>query len=147
MRCELVKASLSRFILAGRATFTIENLARDTHRTFKVVKVKNLVLWHVYIRTCKDNKYVERTKWTACGSIIMVEDVPHLIHDDWSQVEKKSPSYKEADWMVRNMNCMTLPQYNLLNFFHEGRCGRCGLRLTDPDSIRAGFGPYCINHV
>lgn len=28
-------------------------------------------------------------------------------------------------------------------FWHEGRCARCGRRLTVPDSIATGFGPEC----
>jgi len=27
--------------------------------------------------------------------------------------------------------------------FHEGRCGRCGRKLTVPESIATGFGPEC----
>ena len=26
---------------------------------------------------------------------------------------------------------------------HEGRCGRCGRKLTDPESIETGIGPVC----
>src|SRR5262249_13335004 len=26
---------------------------------------------------------------------------------------------------------------------HEGRCGRCGRRLTVPESIESGYGPEC----
>lgn len=28
-------------------------------------------------------------------------------------------------------------------FWHSGRCGRCGRLLTDPESIRCGLGPHC----
>jgi hypothetical protein len=31
-----------------------------------------------------------------------------------------------------------------LEFWHEGRCGRCGRRLTVPDSIASGYGPECV---
>jgi hypothetical protein len=27
--------------------------------------------------------------------------------------------------------------------FHEGRCGKCNRKLTDPTSIRIGLGPVC----
>ena len=27
--------------------------------------------------------------------------------------------------------------------YHEGRCGRCGRRLTVPESIESGYGPEC----
>ena len=28
-------------------------------------------------------------------------------------------------------------------FWHEGKCGRCGRKLTVPESIEAGIGPEC----
>jgi hypothetical protein len=34
-----------------------------------------------------------------------------------------------------------------VGFYHEGRCGRCGRKLTVPESVSSGFGPECINHV
>lgn len=30
-----------------------------------------------------------------------------------------------------------------LEVYHHGRCGRCGRKLTDPDSIVQGMGPEC----
>lgn len=30
-----------------------------------------------------------------------------------------------------------------VQFWHEGRCGRCGRTLTDPESISRGLGPIC----
>lgn len=34
-----------------------------------------------------------------------------------------------------------------LEVFHSGRCGRCGRKLTVPESVTSGFGPECIGHV
>jgi hypothetical protein len=31
--------------------------------------------------------------------------------------------------------------------WHEGKCGRCGRKLTVPESIASGFGPECITMV
>jgi hypothetical protein len=36
---------------------------------------------------------------------------------------------------------------NAVEFWHEGKCGRCNRKLTVPSSIESGFGPECINHV
>lgn len=30
---------------------------------------------------------------------------------------------------------------------HEGRCGRCGRRLTVPESVESGFGPECAGRL
>ena len=34
---------------------------------------------------------------------------------------------------------------NLVEFFHLGKCVRCGKTLTDAVSIEMGLGPVCIN--
>ena len=31
-----------------------------------------------------------------------------------------------------------------LRVLHHGRCGRCGRKLTTPESIRLGLGPVCV---
>ena len=33
------------------------------------------------------------------------------------------------------------------NLHHEGRCGRCGRKLTVPESIESGFGPECAGRL
>ena len=30
---------------------------------------------------------------------------------------------------------------------HEGRCGKCGRMLTDPESIKSGIGPVCAEQM
>ena len=32
-----------------------------------------------------------------------------------------------------------------LEIWHEGRCGRCGRKLTVPSSIESGIGPECAS--
>lgn len=32
----------------------------------------------------------------------------------------------------------------ILEVWHNGSCGRCHRKLTDPDSIETGFGPECL---
>jgi hypothetical protein len=36
---------------------------------------------------------------------------------------------------------------NGYDLHHEGRCGRCGRRLTVPESIETGLGPECAGKV
>jgi hypothetical protein len=37
----------------------------------------------------------------------------------------------------------TLATLTQIEVWHEGRCGRCGRKLTVPDSIARGLGPEC----
>ena len=34
-----------------------------------------------------------------------------------------------------------------LEVWHEGRCGRCGRKLTTPQSVETGFGPVCAQNL
>ena len=31
--------------------------------------------------------------------------------------------------------------------YHVGKCGRCGKKLTDPESILTGLGPSCSKYM
>jgi hypothetical protein len=33
------------------------------------------------------------------------------------------------------------------NLLHEGKCGRCGRKLTVPESIESGIGPECASRI
>jgi len=60
-------------------------------------------------------------------------------------ISKNALSVQAFAWTWRNLVQGTMPTQ--LQVWHEGRCGRCGRRLTVPSSIAQGFGPECIGHV
>jgi hypothetical protein len=61
------------------------------------------------------------------------------------EISKDAPSAVAFDWTWRNLVKGKMP--DTLECWHEGRCGRCGRRLTVPESIAQGFGPECVQHV
>jgi len=60
-------------------------------------------------------------------------------------ISADAPSMKAFDWTWRKLVQGQFPDQ--LEVWHEGRCGRCGRKLTVPESIRSGFGPECIQHI
>jgi hypothetical protein len=55
-----------------------------------------------------------------------------------------SPQAKAFGFFWRHANAPgDLP--DALECWHEGRCGRCGRKLTVPASIASGFGPECLS--
>ena len=48
-----------------------------------------------------------------------------------------APSVLAFAWLSRNW------ESPLVEVWHEGCCGRCGRRLTVPESIASGIGPIC----
>jgi len=47
------------------------------------------------------------------------------------------------EWTVKKLYNGTLSGVKI---FHEGKCCRCGRRLTTPTSVQNGIGPECIKH-
>lgn len=59
-----------------------------------------------------------------------------------SSVSGRSPVFKGVVYLVKMMN-KDFDTPMILQ--HEGCCGKCGRRLTDPISIERGIGPKCYN--
>lgn len=59
------------------------------------------------------------------------------------KVGRQAPAHKAFVWMLDAMRCRRDVLGTSLEVWHEGRCGRCGRKLTVPDSIAAGLGPEC----
>ena len=61
------------------------------------------------------------------------------------RVGRQSPAYKALLWALDAMAGRREGVLgHTLEVWHEGRCGRCGRRLTVPDSIQSGYGPECV---
>jgi hypothetical protein len=129
-----------QFILAGRAIFTI--VGNTTRFTFKVSRVDptpdsphGSTRYFVALMTGTDNE----TSYDYLGVLD-----PHsggVRMTKGSKVRDDHPAVAAIRWTLRHIWATgTLPQGEI---HHAGRCGRCGRLLTDPASIRTGFGPEC----
>lgn len=135
---QLPNANLSRFALAGNATFTVRSVKTGTRFTYKVSKCADAEspdLYFVSLLTGEDNEndfqylgvirfgIFSRTKKSRIG-----EDAPSArgFAYVWPFIVKDRVDPKHS-----------------FEVFHEGRCGRCGRKLTVPESIESGFGPEC----
>ncbi len=136
-----------QFILAGDAIFTVEQPGGTGHRTFRVQHVpagnRWGESWFVKLLTGPDNG----SSYTYMGKL-----------DPFTgQVRLTAKSkYTEDSFPVRLFNrvlarvwCDDHAAYEQHDYktHHEGRCGRCGRKLTVPESIESGFGPECIKLV
>lgn len=120
------------FILAGRAKFTIRSEKTGTHYTFKVKKGDSQV-WFVS-RLTSENEYI------YLGTIFP----DGFVHTRKTNVfVRNSPQFRAFKWFWERLNeAHRIPR--TIKFFHAGRCGACGAELTDPVSIKQGYGPECI---
>jgi hypothetical protein len=96
------------------------------------------VLWFVNLLTGPDNI----SNYTYMGTIHrgVFKATTKSKHPD-------STSFKAFHWFWNKLTMHELDKFPQFAFYHEGRCGRCGRRLTVPESIESGYGPECINKI
>ena len=126
------------FITAGKSIFTIRNDDTGNRFTFRVKKIEDAEKWFVSVLNGSDNN----SHYTYMG-LLEGKDFRRTVK---SKVSEISQAFKTFTWLVNRMNTGgLLPR--TVKFFHEGRCGRCGRRLTVPESIEAGYGPECVKRI
>jgi len=121
------------FIFAGNSHVTFKNSQTGKRFTFKVKKHKKDSIWFVSVLTSPDI-------YQFIGSIRKNTNYRHSVK---SSIGQNTQSVRVFDYVIGKLRTKELPE--VVEIWHEGRCGRCGRRLTDPDSIRLGIGPNCIS--
>ena len=129
------------FILAGRATFTVDN-GKGQHFTYKVrgkLTDKKDSIFFISLLTGSDNlsDYTYMGVLTPTGAIRLTTK---------SKLTEDSLPVKVAKWAMNVIwERAVLPAgYNIR---HEGRCARCGRTLTHPESLNSGIGPECATKI
>jgi hypothetical protein len=120
---------IEEFILAGKSKFTLKSTRTGKHYTFKCRKGDGDI-WFIK-RLIEDNDYI------YLGT---------LFPDGFMRTKASPPGVRE-DWEAFNYFWERLRGKGLIpkgiEFYHASRCGMCGLELTDPLSIKEGYGPEC----
>jgi Family of unknown function (DUF6011) len=137
------KAAIS-FILAGKATVTFRSLATDQRFTFKISRApKNdaypnaAPTWFVKLLNGPDNS----NDFVYIGFVRGNE----FVHGGpKARAGKDAPSCKGFDFVMKSLVAGGMKGFEV---YHAGKCGRCGRKLTVPESIASGFGPECIHLV
>lgn len=129
-----------RFVLAGKAVVTLANTATGGRFTFKVTRSKDgdkrEPTYFVKVLAGPDNS----SDYRYVGFVRHEQ----FIHGGAkSFADKSAPSVVAFEWFTRRVLFGTSPVSDKLAVYHEGRCGRCGRRLTVPESIESGLGPEC----
>ncbi len=123
------------FILGGKSFVTFLNKKTDNRFTFKVVKHKKDDIYFVNVLTGPDI-------YTFIGTI-RENRYNHSIKK--SNISIDSQSVKVFNYILSKLQSNNLPDF--IEIYHDGRCGKCGKRLTVPTSIESGFGPDCIKYI
>ena len=135
-------SAVGRFLYAGNATFTLRSKKTGTRFTYKVSHKKGGDVSFVSLLTGPDNtsdyRYLGLLPDDRAGEI-------RGIGKGKSCADYDAPSAKAFRYFLdfvwgRN-------EGKGLEIWHEGRCGRCGRKLTVPESIETGLGPECAGKV
>lgn len=124
------------YILAGKATFTIQSPATHTRYTYRVTKAESRpgddrpAPWFVHVLTGDDNE----SDYSYIG---IIGENAHFIRTSKSRLSQDAPSMVAFYWFSSHL------ESPMVHVWHDGRCGRCGRKLTVPSSINAGIGPDC----
>jgi hypothetical protein len=134
------KAALS-FILAGKATVTLRSLVSGNRYTYKIVEAEkrnpnDAPTWFVKLLNGPDN--------TNSFVYIGIVRNNQFVWTSKSRVGKDAPSVVGFTYVL---NALVAGSTRGFEVWHEGRCGRCGRKLTVPGSIATGFGPECAEKI
>lgn len=136
--------AIKRFILAGKAIFTLVSERTATRYTFKVSKAEPNPQYHNQVPTY----FVNVLNGPDNGASYVYAGLLQDMGMGWgirqtrgSRVSPSADSYKAISWYLSRV--LNHRPVEGVEFWHEGKCGRCGRRLTVPESIAAGIGPEC----
>jgi len=126
------------FMFGGNATFTLVSLKTQTRYTFRLRSKDDGNLFFASTLTGPNND----DDYTYLGT--------YWPHDGRGlHAGKKGNAqdvrFKGLAYLIRKLKAGEFPHD--VEMWHEGRCGRCNRKLTDPVSIARGLGPECAGKV
>ena len=123
-----------------KAVVTLKSEVTGNHFTYKVKKHEEKPLYFVSVLAEGENSNDNAYKYL--GLIICDDNTNKFILTKASKASNKSKSFLAFkyvyDKLVNDVNIKDV------SIYHEGVCGKCGRKLTTPDSIERGFGPVCL---
>jgi len=123
-----------KFIFGGNSTVTFLNTESDNRFTFRVKQKKDTSLFFVSVLTSPEI-------YTYIGTIFN----GNFKHGVKSTISKGAQSVRVFSYVLNHLKKESLTE--IIEVWHEGKCGKCNRQLTVPVSIASGFGPSCIKMI
>jgi Family of unknown function (DUF6011) len=137
----------TRYMLAGAATITLRSEKTGNRFTFKVSAPKDKDTGKADLNS--DFRFVSvlvgPDNWSNYKYFGYIRRGVFFHGGAKAKVSAAAPSAKAFYWAWRQLSRGALPES--LAIFHAGICGRCGRKLTVPESIVSGFGPECQDKI
>lgn len=133
------------FALAGKAFLTLQSEKTGQHFTYRVKQAEDrkgnkIPMWFVGVLTSNDNQ----NGYSYAGLLEdKGDDGVAFRQTTKAKISPEAPSLKAFLYFWKHAERGDLP--SCLTVRHENKCGRCGRKLTVPESIDNGIGPECAN--
>lgn len=132
-------ADAHAFVLAGNATITLVSGRTEARFTYKVTQCEDKpALYFVALLSGVDNE----GDFQYLGTVRRDAVPPRYAHGKKSRISPEAPSARAFVWFAGNLFDRGVIK-EPIQLWHEGRCCRCGRKLTVPESIERGVGPEC----
>ncbi len=159
---QLAPGAQRAWLLAGNAIFTLVSNRTGARYTYKIQKDKLTTeryhRYHVKLLTGSDNEgsfsYLgvlrQQMRKVPDGPFEIEMEVHQFFRSKRSEYAEDSTPIVTFRWMWARLSrdqSLSLAIAEGATLLHAGRCGRCGRRLTVPESIESGYGPECIGEM
>ena len=139
----LEAADAVAFMQAGNATLTLVSKPTGSRYTYHIRSKPDRsgrpAIWFVRVMFGPDNE----TDFAYLG-FIKPNQIYHWAYGK-TPIKEDDKRNRAFAWAWRALAAGRMPDD--LEIWHEGRCGRCGRKLTVPESIASGIGPECAAHL
>lgn len=148
-------AAIRNLVTAGCATFTVVSTRTGTRFTYKVEapqeetdagglrREADKPLRFVKVLTGPDNTSDYRYAGTLRPDGGHWEGLRFTHGGQKAKLREDVPSVLGFGWLVAALRANAVEKLAQVEFWHEGKCCRCGRKLTDPESVSRGLGPEC----
>lgn len=132
-----------QYVFGGNSTFTLRNTETGNRYTYKIKKSPyhyeehHDIPFFVKVLTNPD-------KYSFMGTIFFTDTGKFVYKHSFtkSSVPQNSQCVRTFVWFLDVLKKNCIPQQ--VEFWHCGKCCRCGRKLTVPESIVSGIGPECM---
>jgi hypothetical protein len=142
IRSNINPLALPHFFFAGRSVLTFRNNETGSHMTVKVKQARDkkdrkikLPIFFVFVRLLNDNE----TGYKYLGTIFQ-ENMRVKLSEG---VTQGTQLHRVMDFILKSLKDPSTLK-GKVSLLHEGKCMRCSMNLTHPESINTGFGPDCL---
>lgn len=127
-----------KFMLSGKAEFTMVSLKTMKHLSFRLIKKTDNLYWLF----TKDGKSM-----VFAGTLVFKEKENCFFFSQGGKgkLSINDTQVKSILWVLNKLvkNIFDIP----VEIHHVGKCGCCGRKLTTPESIKLGLGPICFKYM